>query len=168
MLLYHKSIKKLYIQFVESFRIRLNALISYPKSGHGRLIKGDAGGSNTLSSNNRLVLRLTCLLTRRRTVPYPYGTHDRGILRKPKICYITHLRYFKSPTLGRMKHLDIKHRVLMSDCRPNASSNPGEDEAFGHQTSGFDERLSPKCFIPTVPTKVNMSLMRLMIQRLAA
>jgi hypothetical protein len=32
------------------------------------------------------------------------------------------LRSFKSPTMGRMKHLDIKHRVFMSYCRPNASS----------------------------------------------
>jgi hypothetical protein len=38
--------------------------------------------------------------------------------------YRTHLRSFKSPTLGRMKHLDIKHRVK-------------------------DQGLFPRSFIPT-------------------
>jgi hypothetical protein len=37
--------------------------------------------------------------------------------------YRTNLRSFKSPTLGRrMKHLDIKHRVFLSDCSLEASS----------------------------------------------
>jgi hypothetical protein len=56
--------------------------------------------------------------------------------------YRTHLRYFKSSPLGRMKHLGIKHRVFSINCRPNASS-------LHHMN-------------------INLFLMRLMIKRLAA